>query len=780
MKVLKKLLFVFMALFTVFVTAGCVTKAPEVKLDFTSSISEALYVNQVEELYMIASTNNDRIEISNCLVDDESVVVYNAGNVLGYGVGETSLIVDFTYNNQSYSKVLSITVLEKTEQIKDLVITGNKGVLIGSTITLETNVSEGVQWSSSNPNVATVDANGVVTGVGEGSTVITAIYDKFKDVFEVYSFKPLAEASVEGGYYYFDKVLRYNELLYGLKQYTHIGYTRTTTEGIDVDGIGDYDEIIDTSKYYDQQVNILEVPSNNDLKVVIWANTNDNAWKLTTVKSMINDYESQNPGYKVVAAVNGDFFDINANKNFPYSPSGANVANGEYFKSSSGLALGFKNDGSDNSLVVGVPTPTSYLVLNVYDENGNEIGEYKVESTNKEPEAGQSSVYFGTYDDSKVYQKVEYNTSYESFIVGKAQRTLPHSSTDFYGKGVISSTEKQATIEKGQFAIVTDNAEVKAALAVGKTIRVQYEYVGDFAGINSVIGYGEDVLIDYEVAGNVAGSGNLRTRAPRTSIGIKEDGTFVMCVVDGRQAKKNYFGTDGKELASIMKAYGCVAAYNLDGGGSSTMVIRTENGLEVLNSPSDGNERNDANCVLIVAKDPNYQVEVSDITINSATLNVSVEDASYKNYPMYVKFEGNMYEAVNGKVNLTGLVSNTTYGYSVYYKAADGSFQQTFKKGSFITAKTGFEFTSIIVTQNDTQYIITAHYNDPENASKISNAKITIGEMSSFLFNGSLKIKKDKFENGEFKGVMSIEFEYEDNGEIKVFKNEDVNYFLMP
>ena len=51
-------------------------------------------------------------------------------------------------------------------------ITGSNSVYIGSTTTL-TDATSGGTWSSSVPSVATVDANGVVTGVGTGTTNIT-------------------------------------------------------------------------------------------------------------------------------------------------------------------------------------------------------------------------------------------------------------------------------------------------------------------------------------------------------------------------------------------------------------------------------------------------------------------------------------------------------------------------------------------------------------------------------------------------------------------------------
>lgn len=61
-------------------------------------------------------------------------------------------------------------------------------------------------------------------------------------------------------------------------------------------------------------------------------------------------------------------------------------------------------------------------------------------------------------------------------------------------------------------------------------------------------------------------------RHPRTAIGLTEDGrTMVLMTVDGRREYTD--GVTLEELAALMKQYGCVQAMNLDGGGSSSMVI---------------------------------------------------------------------------------------------------------------------------------------------------------------------------------------------------------------
>lgn len=73
----------------------------------------------------------------------------------------------------------------------------------------------------------------------------------------------------------------------------------------------------------------------------------------------------------------------------------------------------------------------------------------------------------------------------------------------------------------------------------------------------------------------------LVKKHPRTAVGIRSNGDWVFVVVDGR-----FFGIIGgmtmKELAQLMLDLGCVDALNLDGGGSSTMVIEGQ----VVNDPS--------------------------------------------------------------------------------------------------------------------------------------------------------------------------------------------------
>lgn len=73
------------------------------------------------------------------------------------------------------------------------------------------------------------------------------------------------------------------------------------------------------------------------------------------------------------------------------------------------------------------------------------------------------------------------------------------------------------------------------------------------------------------------------TSNPRTAIGIIDKLHYVFVVSDGRTSSNA--GLTLYELAEYMKSLGCTTAYNLDGGGSSTMYF---NG-SVVNNPTDGN-----------------------------------------------------------------------------------------------------------------------------------------------------------------------------------------------
>lgn len=74
---------------------------------------------------------------------------------------------------------------------------------------------------------------------------------------------------------------------------------------------------------------------------------------------------------------------------------------------------------------------------------------------------------------------------------------------------------------------------------------------------------------------------------PRTAIGIRADKKMVLFVCEGRNVTPGVAGLTTLDVANVMKALGCVDALNLDGGGSSGMLV---NGKETI-KPSGGTQR---------------------------------------------------------------------------------------------------------------------------------------------------------------------------------------------
>ena len=157
------------------------------------------------------------------------------------------------------------------------------------------------------------------------------------------------------------------------------------------------------NRFYTQSVNAIEVPNNGSTKIVQWSylpSTPDKGWMLTAVNIMATNYESHNPGYKVLAVINGDFFDINSNGGYGpllKSTRGVGVSDGEVIRAmdargldNNPLTIGFKNNGkSDNYVQGGKIEFSSNHVLALYDEKDNIIEEIEVKYINQKPSSGE-------------------------------------------------------------------------------------------------------------------------------------------------------------------------------------------------------------------------------------------------------------------------------------------------------------------------------------------------------------------------------------------------------
>ena len=90
--------------------------------------------------------------------------------------------------------------------------------------------------------------------------------------------------------------------------------------------------------------------------------------------------------------------------------------------------------------------------------------------------------------------------------------------------------------------------------------------------------------------------------AARSMVGVKEDGTLVLVMNDGRGAN-NSVGFNNYELGESMLALGCKWAANCDGGGSSTFISKRvgEENFEMRSVPCDGAQRPTAHGIFIAS-----------------------------------------------------------------------------------------------------------------------------------------------------------------------------------
>lgn len=105
-------------------------------------------------------------------------------------------------------------------------------------------------------------------------------------------------------------------------------------------------------------------------------------------------------------------------------------------------------------------------------------------------------------------------------------------------------------------------------------------------GVVNLLAFGPALVENGEVAvGTNEEVGQAMASNPRTAIGIIDENHYIIVVSDGRTSESK--GLSLYQMAEVMKSYGVKSAYNLDGGGSSTLYF---NG-QVINKPTTGGNR---------------------------------------------------------------------------------------------------------------------------------------------------------------------------------------------
>ncbi|WP_410771215.1 phosphodiester glycosidase family protein [Fontibacillus sp. BL9] len=122
-------------------------------------------------------------------------------------------------------------------------------------------------------------------------------------------------------------------------------------------------------------------------------------------------------------------------------------------------------------------------------------------------------------------------------------------------------------------------------------------------GVIQTLSFGPVLIKDGEVQGNFDhvkidtnfGNRSIQDANPRTGIGMIAPNHYVFVVVDGRKTGYSR-GMTLDEFAQVFADLGCTEAYNLDGGGSSTMYFMGR----VVNSPQGKNRERGVSDILYV------------------------------------------------------------------------------------------------------------------------------------------------------------------------------------
>ena len=105
-------------------------------------------------------------------------------------------------------------------------------------------------------------------------------------------------------------------------------------------------------------------------------------------------------------------------------------------------------------------------------------------------------------------------------------------------------------------------------------------------GVVNLLAFGPALVENGEIAvGTNEEVGQAMASNPRTAIGIVDENHYIIVVSDGRTSESK--GLSLYQMAEVMKSYGVKTAYNLDGGGSSTLYF---NG-QVINKPTTGGNK---------------------------------------------------------------------------------------------------------------------------------------------------------------------------------------------
>ncbi|HNZ50231.1 MAG TPA: phosphodiester glycosidase family protein [Bacilli bacterium] len=351
-------------------------------------------------------------------------------------------------------------------------------------------------------------------------------------------------------------------------------------------------------------------------KIVAWSILEKTKIKGANMLNLARDFEEKNPGWRVLAGINGDYYDPPSKIPVNAFVQQGDVVRATNFTQPRYFSVGFTDDSSGF-----VSSKTNRLEnkfsLSIYDDKKERIIlEVPIHGFNIYPSTNQTSIYFSNQYPYQIAGAKYYRINDLDNIINI---------DSYLFKGRVSEVVDNTKAEEGQLVIVTLNEKVQSLLEQKPFVRVQKHLKDANNGLDNIIGVGSQplkngVVLEFSAI-NDQSLDFAKLRAPRSSFGFTKTGDFVMATIDGRQSLMA--GVDLREEAMIMESLGCYQAFNLDGGGSSQLVVRKNNQLIMLNSPSEI-YRNNANGLLLVEPDIYVDANITNLRLSGADLNYTL------------------------------------------------------------------------------------------------------------------------------------------------------------
>lgn len=439
-----------------------------------------------------------------------------------------------------------------------------------------------------------------------------------------------------------------------------------------------------------QKVNVFEMKTDGiNSKLVSWAmQTGKGSYARNGLSIIAEDYEEKHPGWIVVAGINGDQYYtkygsglgadgsfyypnqpyypmiIDGERRFPVTPTGNSASN----------YVGIANNNLNDSFVPA--SQLSNVKIEVLNESDEVIYIHDVNKINESPNEGETSVWFAhpSTESNYDYKTYEVSSDKDLYVIEMADLAYMNNSRTFtniggidslFGRGTITLLTKNQTIDKWQIAIDTNDNTLRSNLSLNTKVRIQYYYENEEMNkVESSFGYHSAQREDNK---------DIKTKADydarrynRSIFGKKADGTYVLMTV----AKGTYSGTTQDESNAILKQFGVTDAYQQDGGGSVTAIVRNEYGtFDIVNESSDSGvkQRSILSGCFFVIRDPGYISYQKDSTRTSITITKTnnYNDEYISN--VVATINGKEYKLENDNLTIEGLEDDTEYKINLTY-----------------------------------------------------------------------------------------------------------------